>query len=188
MEDVYEGKYEHQKMKSNDQVKLEYEIFGITKYLDDLKVPSIDSEHKSLSLLDRIKFLYVNDKIEGNEKLVYLDQNIDLGSKHKWDYKGFWDAWNLGCLEDELYYQLCWNKTLISKINFIILTNFKDDNIIIYANEKMINLITTVNNCHGNLFIKPIEIKLNPNVLDDSFVIQSPKDVRFWEKIYVENY
>lgn len=62
MEDVYEGKYEHQKMKSTDQVKLEYEVFGITKFLDELKVPNMDSEHKTLSLLERIKILSIGYK------------------------------------------------------------------------------------------------------------------------------
>lgn len=53
----FEGKYHTQQMKSTEQVKLEYEIFELTKYLDEIKIPNFDSEHKKLSLIERVKIL-----------------------------------------------------------------------------------------------------------------------------------
>lgn len=155
----FENKYETQKMKSSEQVKLEYEIFEINRFLESVEAPIFNSEGDKLSIVERIK--------------AYKEDNI---IKLKWNSKP---------PKNDYYNFFTWRNSLISMINRG--SAMYSQKLQVYAdtievNSKLKTLIDSLN------LSERYKIYVNDELDEDVIMLYQDKHNPIQVKITVLNY
>lgn len=168
----FEGKHETQKMKSTDQVKLEYEMFEIKRFLDSVEAPIYNPEGDKLSVVDRIKAYKEDNEIRLN-----------------WDYMAWFDITK----QLSPYSQKDWNQTLVTRINQIsamLNTRTFRHSDTIEVNSKVLEIIKTFGFYDDE--VKKIGIKyqviVNDDILGNDIYVYYDKHDPIQGKITILNY